>query len=491
MYRKIIDQLLEWKNSKHRKPLLLEGQKFLGKTYILKEFGAKYFKNVVYLDFENVDSNNNICNKIFQKTKNPKKIIENLKVSLNVEIENDTLIIYDEVGYCNNALGSMKYFCEDMPEIYLIATSSYSALPMVNNEDNDFNNSNSIYSFPVGKVLFLRLHPMNFLEFLITIEPNFIDIEEKLNSEKLEDFIKYTSNIKAQLETYFRIYESIGGIPKAVHSYIDYFKEYKESNKDKVKDNLSLKYKNRINEIIDEILESYYFDFSKLTTISNTRKMKLIMESIPNQYMKKNKKFTYSSIKKGSIARNYETSLFLLTKTRILNASYLNTKQVIPLKVYNDTSSFKLYYFDFGFLRRAFDLGIVLYPEIKLKDNVSDFTFNKKAAIIENYIFQALISQYDENPSYYKGKIAAHNINFLIQHNSYIIPIEINIDNEIDNKFEAKAINKYKKEHKESFILGVRFSYEEIYLRDGILNIPIFLADFTKKLIEIALKNII
>ena len=281
MYRYIKEKLIEWKNSEYRKPLILKGARQVGKTYILKEFGKENYEGIAYFNFDHDEDLYNL----FNNTKNPKRILEQLSfIYGKAIIPGKTLIFFDEIQECPNALNSLKYFQEEANEYHIVCAGSLLGFRL------------SHTSFPVGKVEFMNLYPMTFTEFLIADNcGNLVDYMN--NIEKLEKIPEIFFNM---LEEKLKAYFIIGGMPEVVNSWVN--------EKDM----------ERVNAIQDSILKSYESDFSKHTSNTEANKISLIWNSIPSQLAKENKKFLYQTIKEGARAREYEDALNWLNDANLI-----------------------------------------------------------------------------------------------------------------------------------------------------------------------------
>ena len=305
MYRKIINDLLKWKNDKNRKPLILRGARQVGKTYIIKQFGSENYDGVAYFNF---DHDTELYN-LFENSKDPKRIIEQLSfIYGKAIIPEKTLIVFDEIQECADALNSLKYFEEEANEFHIISAGSLLGIRL------------SHTSFPVGKVDFLDMYPMTFTEFL--------------KADKCENLVQYMESIQTienipsiffdRLTEKLKAYFIIGGMPEAVQSWVQ------EKDMEKV------------NKIQDNILRAYESDFSKHTSNIEANKISIIWNSIPSQISKENKKFLYQVAKDGARAREYEGALNWLKDANLINKIYNVTKPSMPLISYNDLSSFKI-----------------------------------------------------------------------------------------------------------------------------------------------------
>ena len=432
MKRFILNELIKWKESKYRKPLILKGERQIGKTYILKKFGEENYEGVAYFNFDHDEDLYNL----FNNTKNPKRILEQLAFIYGKAIlPGKTLIIFDEIQECTNALNSLKYFQEEANEYHIACAGSLLGIRL------------SHTSFPVGKVEFLNMYPMTFSEFLI--------------ADDCENLVEYMKSIKEienipdiffnQLEEKLKAYFIIGGMPEAVNVWVN--------EKD-----MEL-----VNNVQDNILKAYESDFSKHIQNSEANKISLIWNSIPSQLAKENKKFLYQTIKEGARAREYENALNWLNDANLIYKIYNITKPDMPLVAYNDLSSFKIYMNDVGLLRKMANLNSRIVVEgHKLFEEF-------KGALTENYILNMLCSIFDVIPNYFT--FDRHEIDFVIQHENKIIPIEVKSSNSTNNISLTRYNEKFNND------LSIRFSMNNLKKDGKILNIPLFLVEYIKKFI--------
>ena len=431
MKRFIFDELLKWKESKYRKPLILKGARQIGKTYILKQFGEENYEGVAYFNFDHDEDLQNI----FVNTKSPKRILEQLSFIYGKAIlPEKTLIIFDEIQECPNALNSLKYFQEEANEYHIACAGSLLGIRL------------SHTSFPVGKVDFLNMYPMTFSEFLI--------------ADNCENLVEYMKSIKTiekipeiffnQLEEKLKAYFIIGGMPEAVNVWVN-------------EKNIEL-----VNHVQENILRAYESDFSKHTQNSEANKISIIWNSIPSQLAKENKKFLYQVIKEGARAREYENALNWLNDANLIYKIYNITKPDFPLKAYHDLSSFKIYMNDVGLLRRMANLDSKIVIE-------GDRLFEEfKGAFTENYILTMLNYVFDEVPNYFT--FDRNEIDFVIQYKNKIIPIEVKSNKSTKNISLSKYNQKYDNE------ISVRFSMNNLNKDEKVLNIPLFLTEYIKNL---------
>lgn len=432
MRRFIIEKLKEWKESKYRKPLILKGARQVGKTYILKQFGEENYEGVAYFNFDHDEDLYNL----FENTKDPRRILEQLAFIYGKAImPGKTLIIFDEIQECPNALNSLKYFYEEANEYHIACAGSLLGIRL------------SHTSFPVGKVEFLNMYPMTFSEFLLA--DNAQNLVEYMQSiEKIEAIPDIFFN---QLEEKLKAYYIIGGMPEAVNAWVN-------------EKNMEL-----VNNIQENILLSYESDFSKHTQESEANKISLIWNSIPSQLAKENKKFLYQTIKEGARAREYEGALNWLNDANLIYKIYNLTKTDFPLKAYNDLSAFKIYMNDVGLLRKMAGLDSRIVVE-------GDRLFEKfKGAFTENYVLNMLNTTLDNTPNYFT--FDRNEIDFVIQNKNRIIPIEVKANKSTNNTSLTKYNEKFNNE------LSIRFSMKNL-ARDGkIINIPLFMIEYMEKFI--------
>lgn len=434
MKRHIMEKLLLWKNNKNRKPLILKGARQVGKTYILKEFGEKNYTSVAYFNFDHDEDLYNL----FQSTKDPKRIIEQLSFFFGKSIkEHETLIIFDEIQECPNALNSLKYFYEETPNYHIVCAGSLLGIRL------------SHTSFPVGKVDFLEMLPMTFTEFLI--------------ADDCENLVEYLNSIKAienipeiffnKLEEKLKAYFIIGGMPEVVSSWV------KEKDMEEV------------NKLQKNILIAYENDFAKHTSNYEANKISQIWNSIPSQLAKENKKFLYQVVRDGARAREYENALNWLKDANLIYKIYNIKKPDLPLCAYTDLNAFKIYMNDVGLLRRMTNLD----SKIVIQGNKLFEEF--KGSLTENYCLEQLSFLYSNDINYFT--FDKYEIDFLIQTKNEIFPIEVKAVFSISSSSLKKYTEKYNPKYK------IRFSMKNLSLDDNILNIPLFMIEYLPKLLDI------
>lgn len=438
-----MSKLLAWKNSPYRKPLILKGVRQVGKTWILKEFGKLYYKNIAYFNFDE----NKEYKQFFETTKNVERILQNLMLASGQKIEpENTLIIFDEVQDCPEVINSMKYFCENAPQYHVACAGSLLGITLAKPS-----------SFPVGKVNFMQINPMNFTEFLLAN-----------GDENLAKFIEQIDKIEPIPDAFFNpLYEKLkmyyvtGGMPESVLMWA------------KARD------VNAMQETLFEIITAYERDFAKHPNVSEFPKISMIWNSIPSQLARENKKFLYKVVKNGARAREYEDALQWLVSAQLVYKIYRNTAPNLPIAAYDDVSAFKIYLADVGLLRRLAQLAPTAFAE-------GNRLFTEfKGALTENYVLQALLTQFEVMPRYWSQTNPPYEVDFLIQRENDIFPVEVKSEANIN----SRSLKKFKELFPNQTKLRIRFSLNNLKLDDDMLNIPLFMADYTDKLIELALKE--
>jgi predicted AAA+ superfamily ATPase len=439
--RFILDELHDWKVSKYRKPLILEGVRQVGKTWALKEFGAREYANVAYFNFDE----NEEYREFFETTKQVKRIIENLSFATGQPIKpHETLIIFDEVQDCPHVINSLKYFFETANEYHVIAAGSLLGIAL-----------SKPSSFPVGMVDLLQLHPMTFTEFLLAC-----------GDDQLVSYIASLNRIEALPEAFvnpltekLKMYFVTGGMPESVQMWAH------EGDTGKVQ------------YVLANILGMYERDFMKYPTVSEAAKISLVWDSLPAQLARENKKFLYRLVKEGARAREYEDALQWLVDSRLISKIYRSEKPGLPISAYDDFSAFKLYLVDVGLLRRHAHLA----PSA-LAEGSRLFT-EFKGALTENYILQAVRKQFEVTPRYWAMDKPRYEVDFLIQRENDILPVEVKSGSNV----RSTSLKRYSEKFPDETKLRVRFSTENLCLDGNLLNIPLYLADYTDKLIELSL----
>ena len=442
MERFILNDLIKWKNSKYRKPLILKGVRQVGKTWILKEFGNRYYENIAYFNFDE----NPEYKQFFQTTKDISRILQNLMLISGYKIVAEkTLIVFDEIQDALEVINSLKYFYENAPEYHIACAGSLLGITLAKPS-----------SFPVGKVDFLNIYPMNFSEFLLANG----DENLKLFLDSLNDIENIPDAFFNPLYEKLKMYYVTGGMPEAVYMWTQ-------------ERDIEL-----VRKTLNNILEAYERDFAKNPNIYEFPKISMIWKSIPSQLSKENKKFIYKVVKEGARAREYEDALQWLVNANLVTKVFKCSAPRIPLFSYDDLSAFKIYLVDVGLLTRLSQLSPSTFGE-------GNRLFTEfKGALTENYILQGLSPQFEVSPRYWSEN--NYEVDFIIQNENNIIPIEVKAETNI----KSRSLQKFKEKFKDDIKLRVRFSFENLKLDDDLLNIPLFMVDYTEKIINIAMNKL-
>ena len=383
MRRDIYEKLLAWKSSPRRKPLLLQGARQTGKTFILREFGRNEYENVAYCNFEEDPG----LDQFFQRDLNPERILKELSIYMNLDIQPGAfLVIFDEIQVSNRALNSLKYFAEQKNDVHIAAAGSLLGLKL-----------SGPGSFPVGKVNFLHLYPLTLLEFLDAMG-------ESRYRKLLKDADPTTPPAEAfhsHLIDMLRRYYFVGGMPEAV-------KHFAETGNGP-----------ETREIQEEIIKSYVLDFAKHVPSADIPKLTLIWDSIPKHLARENKKFVFSAIKKGARARAYENSLTWLEDTGLIHRANAVETVKHPLKHYANTGCFKIYALDVGLL------GAMAKSPVELLAQGKRLFNEYEGAFVENYVAQQLVSHFHQQLYYWRSKGGKAELDFLFEFQGHICPLEV------------------------------------------------------------------
>lgn len=430
MERHAMQTLMRWKDSDDRKPLVLKGARQVGKTWLMREFGRRAYAHTVYLNFDEEDA----LRSIFDTNKDPKRIIELLSLLSGEKIEpGKTLLIFDEVQECPQALGALKYFKEKAPDYHIIAAGSLLGTLLAQPK-----------SYPVGMVNLLELSPMTFAEFLAATNPSLFLFYQSIHKDQLIEEIFHRQLLEA-----YDHYLIIGGMPECVASWI--------SHKDPA----------RIKRIQHELITIYENDFSKYNGRVNSGRILMVFRSLVSQLAKPNEKFVYGAMKKGARAREFEEAIEWLVSAGLVNRVYNISKPEHPLKAYDRLEHFKLFVFDTGILKEmaGIDNSAILLGE----------AFQFKGPLTENYILQELKGQFSVDPRYYAD--GRTEIDFVLQAASNIIPVEVKAGEDKS----APSFKNYIATHHPS--VAVRFSRCNYRTDGSVINLPLYLAGKTSQLI--------
>ncbi len=430
MRRNAIQELVTWKSSEDRKPMVLKGARQVGKTWLMKEFGQNYYDSYVYFNFDEEDE----LKSIFEANKNPQRIIELLSLIAGEKIlQGKTLIIFDEIQECPEALNTLKYFKEKANEYHVIAAGSLLGTLLAQPK-----------SYPVGMVNLLDIYPLTFDEFLEATDESLYAYYSSIQKEQPIEEIFHSRLLEA-----YNYYLIIGGMPECVSSWI--------AHKDPAK----------ISQIQKELIEVYENDFSKHNGKVNSGRILMVFRSIVAQLAKSNEKFMYGAVREGGRARDFEEAIEWLVSAGMLNRVYNVSKMEHPLAAFDKLDQFKLFVFDTGLLKHMAGID---NSAILLK---TDYQF--KGPLTENYVLQQLRGQFEVEPRYYSDKNS--EIDFLIQCGTEIIPVEAKGGEDKSAPSFKKYIADRHPEH------ALRYS-KRGYRKDGaITNLPLYLARKTKELL--------
>ncbi len=432
--RNLYTDLLAWKQGKFRKPLIVQGARQTGKTSLIRHFGKTQFADMAYYNFDERPE----LNAIFKQTKQVERLLHNLSIIHGRKIDpTNTLIVFDEIQECEEALNALKYFSENAPEYPIIAAGSLLGISLGTHK-----------SFPVGKVEFLKLYPLTFSEFL------------KAKNPQIHNYLNNLSPFEPLLDVFFnecldifKTYMLCGGMPEPALRMVETMDMFE------------------IEKSLHQIQAAYALDFSKHAEKNETIRINYVWETIPSQLAKENKKFIYQTIRQGARAREYENALIWLEQAGLIYRVPLCKKPEFPLSFYSDLSAFKIYMLDIGLLRHQTKLDPLLFKE-------GNRLFTEfKGALSENYILQSLTTQFYTGFSYWTSESIAE-VDFLLQYRDKILPIEVKSGESI----RSKSLAYYAKQYNP--VLKIRYSLKNLDVNAGLLNIPIFLADQTKRFVD-------
>lgn len=434
--RDIISTFKEWKDAPMRKPILLQGARQIGKTWAMETFGKESFEYCAKFDFDRQEE----LKSVFQNTKMPERIIKELALFCDVPIiAGKTLIIFDEIQECEEALNCLKYFCEDAPEYHIMAAGSLLGVAVKKRR----------MTVPVGKVRVICMYPLSFKEFLRASDIHTYEYIEQLTAiEKLPEIILN----KLKLE--YRRYLVCGGMPDAACAMLE---------------NQGME---NVDAILQDILDLYELDFAKYAEPREIPRIHAIWHSLPSQLAKENRKFVYKVVKPGARAKDYEDALLWLEDAGMIYRINNITKPLFPLSAYEDLSAFKLYACDCGLLRRLAKLpsSIIVSPTA----NYTEF----KGAMAENAILQSLMPILRREVPFYWSPDSRAEIEFVIQWNDEIIPIEVKAENCVSGRSLSVYKEKYAPKHR------IRFSFLNLQYNCGMLSCPSPMADWLPSLLE-------
>lgn len=432
MYRLAMEQLLKWKSNTHRKPLIIEGARQVGKTWLMKEFGKQAYDSTVYINF---DSNSQMA-ALFAADLDVKRLILGLELYSGRKISPDhTLLIFDEVQEVPRALAALKYFCEDAPQYHIVCAGSLLGIALHEGT-----------SFPVGKVDFLKLYPLSFKEFLMATGKG--RYAELLNSG---DFSLITSFKQTYIDA-LKYYYFVGGMPEAVQCFAE-DNDFAE-----------------VRAIQKRILAAYEQDFSKHAPNEIVPKIRMLWNSIPSQLARENKKFLYGLVREGGRAKEYETAIMWLVDCGLVHKVSRVNAADIPLKAYEDLKAFKLFIVDVGLL----SCMVGLNSRTILDGNALFVEF--KGALTEQYVCQQLKTVEDLGLYYYTNDRGSCEVDFIVDTSSQIIPVEVKAEINLRAKSLKTYCEKYKPE------IAVRTSMADFKKEDWLINLPLYAIDYLPEL---------
>lgn len=423
MERSIYSSLKKWKESPTRKPLILQGARQVGKTYILKEFGAREYSEVVYI---NCDDNNDMQNMFVDYDVD--RIIRSMSAISGISIKpSTTLLILDEIQEVERGLASLKYFCEKAPEYHVAVAGSLLGITLHEGT-----------SFPVGKVDMLYMYPMDFEEFLLA-----------MGKEQLVELLRNNSwaaltPLRGMLTELLRQYYFVGGMPEAVKTYVERGDIWE------------------VRSIHSKIIDAYRNDMSKHVPKQQVQRINMVWNSIPSQLARDNKKFIYGALRKGARANDFEIAIQWLVDSGLVHKVHRISKPVVPLKFYEDMASFKLFLLDCGLLGA---LSQTPPEQILIGDNVFE---EYKGAFTENYVLQQLKSLPRTFVYYYSSDNSTLEIDFVVQHEAHVIPIEV----KAEENLRAKSLRQFVTDN--AGLHGVRFSMSDYREQDWLTNVPLW-----------------
>lgn len=424
MYREAIVKLEQWKNSPHRKPLILRGARQVGKTWLMQEFGRKNYSRCAYISMDE----NERMESVFRDAFRVERILQALEIEVGFKITpGDTLIIFDEIQEIPRAVKALKYFCEQAPEYHIMAAGSLLGIALHEGT-----------SFPVGKVDFCDLYPMSFKEFLLACgQQRFTELMERQDYQMMASF-------KTELTDYLKLYYYIGGMPEAVQAYI----ETKDLKK--------------VREVQNKLLMAYENDLSKHAPAETVTKIRMLWNSVPTQLARENKKFIYGLVREGARAREYEVAITWLMDVGLVYKVNRVTKPDFPLRAYQDFSAFKLFVLDVGLLGAMSRLNARIILE-------GDSLFEEfKGALTEQYVLQQLIVNEENDIFYWSSPKGTGEIDFLVQMDDKIVPVEVKAEENLQAKSLRSFVQKYNMEY------AVRTSMSDYREQEWIVNYPLY-----------------
>ena len=424
MERHLLHELKRWKDSPHRKPLILKGARQVGKTWLMREFGKRYYQKVAYVNFDNNPRMQQVFNEDFS--------IDRLLLAINAETgvaitPEDTLIIFDEIQEAPKAIASLKYFCEEAASYHIVAAGSLLGVAIHGGD-----------SFPVGKVNTLRVYPMTFVEFLYAVGEDGLATLLEQGDWKLID--TFQDKFTAWLKNYYYV----GGMPEAVKIFAE-TRDYQS-----------------VRRMQSELTEMYEADFGKHVDARELPRVRMVWNAIPVQLAKENKKFFFGQVKKGARARDWETAIEWLLDCGLITRVHRVTKPAVPLKAYQEMNAYKLFFLDVGLL------GAISGIDARSLLEGNRLFVEFKGALTEQYVCQQLIADKGYEPFYFSSESNKYEIDFMLQNGHDVIPVEVKAEHNV----RAKSLRAYVEKHKPA--KAVRLSMNNYRQEEWLINIPLF-----------------
>ena len=424
MFRMAINELIKWKSSDNRKPMIIRGARQVGKTWLMREFGRTQYKQCAYINFDN----NERMKHLFSGNLDTHRIIVALQIEAGVTIDaENTLIIFDEVQEVPNALTSLKYFYENAPQYHIVAAGSLLGVAL-----------HPGTSFPVGKVEFMDLYPLSFLEFIQALgEQQLADLLHSMDFDMIAGFKgKYIDLLKQ--------YYYIGGMPEAVKTFAE-TSDY-----------------GKVREVQKRLLMAYEQDFSKHAPNETVPRIRMLWNSIPTQLAKENRKFVYGLVRKGARAREYELAMTWLIDCGLVYKIGRISKPDMPLRAYQDFNAFKLFVLDVGLLAAMSELDV----KSLLEGNRIFEEF--KGALTEQYVMQQLTAEKDTEPFYWSAENGSAEIDFIFQNGIHVVPLEV----KAEENLQAKSLKSYCSKYHPKY--AIRSSMSDFRKEDWMVNFPLY-----------------
>jgi len=443
--RDILQSFKNWKEGTDRRPLIVQGARQIGKSWAVEEFGRRYFKHTAVFNFDK----NKELKDVFSQTKDIQRLLGELELYTTVPlIPGETLLFFDEIQDCKEALNALKYFKEDAPEYHVVAAGSLLGVA-TKRKKNEKEEDGAENTFPVGKVSFLDMYPVTFREYLKMADPLLM---ERLET-RLQTLEPLPTALFNPLAEQYRRFQVCGGLPKPCSDMLDGV-------------GLAI-----IEEDLESLRRAYEYDFTKHVDAKDIPRIHEIWRSIPSQLSKENKKFVFRVVREGARAREYESALDWLVLSGMVYRIYCTEQPILPLKHYENTTAFKVYLLDQAILRLMSELP----PEAILTKG--DLLREFKGAMAENFVLESLLAQGFKTPHYWTIQGNKAEVDFLIQHGLEIIPIEVKAEENI----AGKSLIEYNKKY--SPRLRLRFSMLNVNRNGNLLNLPLFLCDWLKDIL--------